>query len=83
MGKLTGKGKHQINVGNYPQTNMIWKLEIMKRGENMCIILKMRLKLREQPKVIMYTYIDSYIKYHGYGKTKHYDIHTQEKAKQM
>ena len=49
----------------------------------MCIILKMRLKLRQQPKVIMYTYIDSYIKYHGYGKTKHYDIHTQEKAKQM
>ena len=32
MGKLTGKGKHTVKVGNHPQTNMISKLVIV-RGE--------------------------------------------------
>ena len=30
MGKLTGKGKHTVRVGNNPQTNMISKPAIMR-----------------------------------------------------
>ena len=31
MGKLTGKGKHTVKVGNHPYTNMISKLAIVRR----------------------------------------------------
>ena len=31
MGKLTGKGKHTVMVGNHPHTNMVSKPAIMRR----------------------------------------------------
>ena len=31
MGKLTGKGKHKVTVGNQPQTNMISKPATVRR----------------------------------------------------
>ena len=30
MGKLTGKGKHTVKVGNHPYTNMISKSTIVR-----------------------------------------------------
>ena len=33
MGKLTGKGKHTVKVGNHPHTNMISKLVIVREGK--------------------------------------------------
>ena len=42
MGKLTGKGKHTIKVGNHPHTNMISKLAIVRRGEYKCRILEIK-----------------------------------------
>ena len=48
MEKLTGKGKQTVEVGNYPQTNMISKLTIMRRGDHKCRILELHLKLKDQ-----------------------------------
>ena len=31
MGKLTGKGKYKVKVGNHPHTNMISKPATVKR----------------------------------------------------
>ena len=33
MGKLTGKGKQMVKVGNYPHTNMISKPVIVRGGK--------------------------------------------------
>ena len=48
MGKLTGKSKHAVKVGNRLYTNTILKPAIMRKGEYKCRILEMYLKLREQ-----------------------------------
>ena len=47
MGKLTGKGKHTVKVGNHPHTNMISTPAIVRKGEYKFRILKMYLKLRD------------------------------------
>ena len=61
MGKLTGKGKHTVKVGNYPHINMTSKPAIMSRRENKCRILEMHLKLGDQQlKTILYIYRLSY-----------------------
>ena len=58
MGKLTGKGKHKVKVGNYPHTNMISKPATVRRGEYKCRKWEMHLKLRdEQLKTSLYIYI--------------------------
>ena len=44
MEKLTGKGKHTINVGSNLHTNMISKPAIVRTGEHKCRILEMHLK---------------------------------------
>ena len=44
MGKLTGKDKHTVKVGNHQRTNMISKSAIGRRGEYKYRILKMHLK---------------------------------------
>ena len=55
MEKLTGKGKHTVSVGNHPDTNMISKPAIVRRGEHKCRILEMHFKLKDQQlKIIMY-----------------------------
>ena len=41
---LTGKGKDNVKVGNHPLTNMISKLARMRKGENKCRTLKMKLR---------------------------------------
>ena len=48
MKKLTGKSKNNLKEVNHPMTNMISKLESMKRGEDKYRTLKMHLKLRDQ-----------------------------------
>ena len=48
MEKLRGKGKHTVEVGNHPHTNMISKPAIVRRGEYKCRILEMYLKLKDQ-----------------------------------
>ena len=48
MEKLTGKGKHTVSVGNHPDTNMISKPAIVRRGEHKCRILEMHFKLKDQ-----------------------------------
>ena len=32
MGKVTGKGKHIVKVGNYPHKTVVSKQAIMRRG---------------------------------------------------
>ena len=46
MGKLTGKGKYTVKVGNHPYTNMISKQATMRRGEYKCRKEERYLKLR-------------------------------------
>ena len=46
MGKLTGKGKHTVQVGNDLHTNMISKPAVMRRGEYKYWILEIYLILR-------------------------------------
>ena len=56
MGKLTGKGKHTVKVGNHPHTNMKSNPVIMKGGKYKCRILEMHSKLRDQQlKTILYS----------------------------
>ena len=56
MGKLIGKGKHTVKVGNYPHTNMISKPGIARR-EHKCRRLEMHLKLKDQQlKTILFIY---------------------------
>ena len=58
MGNLTSKGKHTVNVGNHPHTN-ISKPANMRRGEYKCRILEMHLKLRDQQlKTNLHMYTD-------------------------
>ena len=33
MGNITGKGKHKVKVVNHPQTDMISKTAIIRRGQ--------------------------------------------------
>ena len=40
MEKLTGKGKHKVNVGNHLHTNMTSKSATVRRGEHKCRILE-------------------------------------------
>ena len=55
--KLPGKGKDNRKIGNHPLTNMISKLESMRRGKDKCRTLKMHLKIRDQqPEVILHIY---------------------------
>ena len=57
MGKLTGKGKHTVKVGEHPHTNMISKLPIVRRGKHKCRILEIHLKLKDQQlKTIFFIY---------------------------
>ena len=57
MGKLTGKDKHIVKVGNHQHTNVISKPAIMRRGEYKCRILQTYLKLKEQQlQTILFTY---------------------------
>ena len=63
--RLIGKGKHIVKIGNHPNTNMIPKSSIVRRGGYKCRILEMLLQLRDQQlKKILCIYIerDSYIK---------------------
>ena len=81
MGKLTGKGKHTVKVGNHPHTNMISKPAIMRRGEYKCKILEMHLKLKNQQlKTILYIYR---LPYQNLMVTANWkstiDTHTKEK----
>ena len=63
MGKLTVKGKHKVKVGNHPHTNMISKLEIVRKGEYKCRILEIHWKSRDQQlKTTLHIYIDCYNK---------------------
>ena len=48
MGKLTGKVKQTVKVGNHPYSNMISKPAIMRKGEYKYRRLEMHLKLRAQ-----------------------------------
>ena len=71
MGKLTGKGKHTLKVGNHPLTNMITKPAMVRRGEYKCRMLKMHSKLRDhQLKTILHTYTECYIKTSWEQQTK-------------
>ena len=47
MGKLTGKGKHKVVVGNHPHTT-ISKSATMRRGEYKCRKWELHVKLRDQ-----------------------------------
>ena len=48
MGKLTGKDKCTVKVGNHLHKNMVSKPAILRGGEYKCKILEMYLKLRDQ-----------------------------------
>ena len=70
MGKLTGKGKHTVKVGNHPHTNIISKPAVMRRSEYKCRILEMHLKLRDQQfKTILCVCVYRLL-HHGKCKTK-------------
>ena len=78
MGKLTGKGKHTVNVGNHPHTNIISKPAIIRGGEYKCRIFDIHLKLRDQQlKTIMYVYSLLYQN----CKPKIYDRYKHKKEK--
>ena len=69
MGKLTGKSKHTVKVGNHPHTHMIPKPATMRRGEYQCRKWELHLKLRDQQIkttlcVCIYIYIYIYIYTH-------------------
>ena len=56
MEKFTGKGKHTLQVGNHPHTN-ISRLAIVTRGDHKYRILEMHLKLKDQQlKTILFIY---------------------------
>ena len=56
MGKLTSIGKHTVNVGNHPHTNMIQN-QYMRGEEYKSRISEVHLKLRDQQlKTILYIY---------------------------
>ena len=82
MGKLTGKGKHTVKLGNHPYTNMMSKPGIMRRREYKCRILEMHLKLRDQQfKTILFICRLLYQNLMGTANQKYViDTHTQEKA---
>ena len=55
MGKLNGKGKNTVKVGNHPQTNMISKPVIVRVGEYKGRVFKIHLQLRDQQlKTVLY-----------------------------
>ena len=57
MGKLTGKGKLTVKVGNHPYTNVISKAAAVRRGKYKCRKWQLQLKLRDQPlKTTLYIY---------------------------
>ena len=57
MGKLSGIGKHTVKLGNHPHKNIISKPAIVRRGEHICRIFEMHLKLRDQKlETILYIY---------------------------
>ena len=57
MEKLTSKGKYKVNVENQPNTNIISKQAIVRRGEHQCRILEVHLKLKDlQLKTIFFIY---------------------------
>ena len=57
MKKLPGKCKDNLKVGNYPLTNMISKVPSIRRGEDKCRTLKIRLKLRRSARqTILHSY---------------------------
>ena len=62
MEMLTRKGKDTVKVGNHPQTNMISKPAIVKRGEYKCRILEMHLKLIDQQSKQSSLHINCYMK---------------------
>ena len=71
MGKLTGKSKHTVKVGNHPHTNMISKPVIMRGRDYKCRIFEIHLKLRDkQLKTIMYVYVCVYTHTHTHTHTQ-------------
>ena len=48
MRKLTGKGKHILKLGSHPNTNMILKSVVVRRGGYKCRILEMHLEFRNK-----------------------------------
>ena len=55
MTRLTSKSIHIVKLGNHPQTNMLPKPEIVRRGGYKCRILVIHLQLRKQQlKTILY-----------------------------
>ena len=63
MGKLINKSKYTIKVRNHPQTSMISKRAIVRRGNYKCRILGMHLKIK-RPATLQQSciYMDCYIK---------------------
>ena len=58
MGKLTGKSKHKIKVGNHPQTNITSTLPTGEESTYTGRILKMYLQLGGlKPRTVLYEYI--------------------------
>ena len=87
MGKLTGKGRHTIDVGNEPQVNMISKLVIVVEGEYRSWIFEMHLKLSDQQlKTIIHIHTQTetiITNRHGKCKSKIYNRFTHKKEKRM
>ena len=82
MARLTSKEIHIVKVGNHPHTNMLPKLEIMRRGYK-CRILEMHLQLRDQKiKTILYICVYRLL-YQNFTVTANQksviDIHTNKK----
>ena len=94
--KLSDKGKHTVNVGNYSYTNKISKPAMVRRAKYKWRILELHLKLRDQQlktilcvsiclSICIYIYTYTYIpraKPHGNCKPKIYNKHTRTHTEQ-
>ena len=83
MGKLTGKGKHTVKLGNHPHTNVISKPATMRRRGYKCRKWELPLKLRDQQLKTTFIYTECYIKCHRKCKQKTCNRYTHKKEKQQ
>lgn len=83
MAKLTSKGKHKIKAGNHPQTNMIPKKSIFRKGQYKRRLLEILLKLIDQQlKTLLYLYT-AISNPHDNHKPKIYNIYICTKGKEI
>ena len=84
MGKLTGKDKHTIKVGNHPHANISSKPVMVREGEYKARIFEMHLKLREQQLITIMCFLQTAIsKSHDNHRPKIYNRYTHKKEKEV